>query len=181
MLPYRRFPLHRMLPSWWMASWFLLLWIFCASLFPEFEIQSSSGIQWPIHEGGLCTGGILELHTPPLKPALATAQFMQGLPYLSLNEADKARRWQAVSFTGNGISDFVSLDNTLQCLQCLDGGSGQEAGIRIRFGPQVSYACFMEVLSMLWAWGDHTYYWLDVRHNPTTIYVILRPPEPVLN
>jgi len=82
---------------------------------------------------------------------------------------------------GNGIKDFVSLDNTIQYLQCLDASSGYRSAIRIRFGPETSYACFMEVLSTLRLWGDHKYYWLDVRHNPMTIYVVLRPPEPVLN
>lgn len=180
MLPYRRFPLRCILPSWWIGTWFLMTWGFCVSLFPETQIQSSSGIQWPIHEGGLCTGGIIELNIPPLKPASGTSQFAYGMPYLPLSQVDKARRWQTVSFTGNGINDFISLDATRQYLQCLTS-SNPKAALRLRFGPETSYACFMEVLSLLRIWGDYKYYWLDVRHNPMTIYVILRSPAPISN
>ena len=181
MLPYRRFPLRRILPSWWIAAWFSMVWGFCISLFPEYEIRSSSGIQWPINEGGLCTGGIIELNLPQLRATPANARFAWGLPYLPLSVVSKARRWQTVSFTGDGINDFASLDITRQYLQCLDGSSDRRAAIRIQFGPEASYACFMEVLSTLWVWGKYKYYWLDVRHNPMTIYVILRSPAPISN
>jgi hypothetical protein len=178
MLPYRRFPLRHMLPSWWMAVWFSMLWSFCVSLFPESEIQSSCGIQWPIHEGGLCEGGIIGLTMPSLKPRVGARQFLQELPYLSLN---KARCWQTIGFTGNGINDFICLDNARQYIQALTSDSGQGAGIRLAFRPEASYACFMEVLNMLDVWGEPKNYWLDVRHNPMKIYVIACPPEPTVN
>ena len=181
MLPFRRFPLSRILPSCWIVAWFLLLLGFCTSLFPGVEIRSSSGIQWPVHEGGLCTGGIIEMHVPPLRPITATIHFAQGLPYLSLNELGKARCWQTISFTGNGINDFSNLDAMQQYLQSLGGKDWHTAGIRIIFGHKASYACFAEVLSILSVWGDHKYYWLDVRHKHLTVYVVVRPLEIILN
>lgn len=180
MLPFRRFQLSRILPSWWMAPWFLMLLGFCSSLFPEFEIRSSSGIQWPVHEI-VCSRNIPQLTMVPLHPGANKFSYSQESPYLTQSRLNKARRWQTINFTGNGINDFIGLDNMRRYLQILDSDSCRETGVRISFGYQASFACFMEVLNTLHIWDDHKNYWLDVRHNPMTIYVVASPPKRLIS
>ncbi|MBO2032428.1 hypothetical protein J4D99_13615 [Siccationidurans ginsengisoli] len=112
---------------------------------------------------------------PAWKPVAESSHFRysQNLSSMPQAELDKIRRWQTVDFTGNGITDFIGLDNTQQYLCALGNDSCREAGIRLRFHHQARYACFMEVLYNVWA--KNVWYWLDVHREPMVLYIVTPP------
>jgi hypothetical protein len=123
-------------------------------------------------------GGLLELYMPALRPDYEKFNPDQKLPYMTQEDLNRARRWLVIDFTGNGIKDFISIDNMRQYVQALQRDSSYKIGVRIRFNHRVSYACFMEVLFTLW--GENYKYWLDVRHESMTLYVVTFPPKPIV-
>lgn len=177
MLPFRRFPLRQLLPSWWFAPWVggLLLAIAVAhqSLTPELVSLGTSGIEWPIHEGGPCLGSVQGITMPPLRSLISWSPHNK-LPYLSLTELETARSWQTVTFTGKPLADFMSLQTAEICLNKLKAAANNSGGVRLRFSRSVSYSCFFEVLFRVWVTGQQVY-WLDVRHTPMTLYVVNLP------
>lgn len=112
---------------------------------------------------------------PPLQPKAASAGRNQ-LPYLPLPRLEAARAWRTIEFTGAPLTDFLNLQLGEGYLRNLVADTAHAGGVRLRFGPHVSYACFFEVLVRVWAVGPQTF-WLDVRRHPATVYCVTLPPN----
>ena len=173
MLAYRRFPLSRLLPSWWMAPWvgglLLFLHILHHDLIPEPLPSYAQGIEWPVHDGGPCLGDVQSLILPPLRP---TPDYQNGheLAYLPLAKLETARLWRTITFTGQPIADFMCLQTVEADLQTLAADTSHRAGVRVRFSQCTSYSCFFEVLVR--ASANSRIFWLDARHSPMTLYLV---------
>ncbi|WP_226174825.1 hypothetical protein [Hymenobacter lucidus] len=79
------------------------------------------------------------------------------------------RPWQTVLLTGNVWQDYFSLQQAQTILRQLHHAPNHDRGLRIRFGPQASYASLIQTLDQLYN-ADVNKYWLDIHHEPTTLY-----------
>lgn len=174
MLPYRRFPLRQMLPSWWMLPWALALPVLLHAVFLHPAPIRAEGIEWPVHDGGPCLGDEVALNMLPIHPQ-ACNWLGAGLPYLPPSKLSQAREWYTVGFIGQPLADFTSLQLGEAYVRALAVDTSYTGGVRLRFNSRVSYACFFEMLVRIHIAGQR--YWLDVRHYPVTIYCVTLPPR----
>lgn len=171
----RRLSYCDFLPSGWFATWFLLLLGFWHLVFPAPVEQPEIGIQWPAQLGGSCDGGMLPLTLFPLNPASSERNNIE-LPYRKSAELDTLRRWHDIEFTGVPVTDFMAFESTIQLVKAILADTGHEGGIRIHFQLHARYSSLAATLDVMNTLNQKRY-WLDIRHEPLTLYVVTNKSE----
>jgi hypothetical protein len=101
-----------------------------------------------------------------------------GIPiYGSKTELNDFRPWRDAEFTGALINDFVNAAFIETAIKSIKADTSQAGGVRIRFGQHAAYSNLIRVLDMM-NYLNQKRYWLDIRHNPTTLYAITNKPLP---
>jgi hypothetical protein len=170
----RRMSCQDLLPLGWQGLWVLLLLIFCDELFPVPVAQPASGIQWPTQIGGSCDGGMLALYLPPLHPT-ATERKRIDWPYKTAKELATARQWHDVNFTGSALADFMAFAGATNLVKAIQADTSYEGGIRICFHRHATLSSLVASLDMLNTF-DQKRYWLALKGEPLTLYVISVKP-----
>lgn len=139
-----------------------LLWLGCVAL-PQLRgmerpLQSVLQISLPsLHfDGGWGIG-------PPL--------------YASEQQLATFRNWRTVTFTENRFADYFNFSQAAAAVELVKADSTYKAGMRIRFSDNASYASLVYSLDLLNKHDIKTW-WLDVQHQPTTLYAFTRRPDP---
>jgi hypothetical protein len=170
----RQLTYRNMLPSGWLAGWFLLVIFFCKGLFPIPPELPETGIQWPVPIGGSCDGGMLQLTLFPLNPDSAT-QRKSGMLFKTPTQLDTARPWHEVEFTGQSIPDFIAFENVIQFVKAIQADTGCEGGVCIRFQQHATFSSLVASLDVMGTFNQKRY-WLDSKHEPLILYVITNKP-----
>ncbi len=170
MLAFRRFPLRLVLPSVWFALWFLLTLWFSLTLFPEPVPQPKSEIQWQLPFGSSCSGGMILLYMCPLKPSLAERERV-AIMYKPRHELDTLRQWHDIDFIGVPLADFINLQGTIETIKLQQVSANKSLGVRIRFHQRATYTSLLGVLDVMGIFNQKMY-WLDVQHQPMTLYAV---------
>ena len=155
----RRHSRRLLLPPGWVALGFLLLLGCQALLAHRQQVQGERAIQ---------------LRMPPLKPVERIERNIRqdaSLPYLSERELDHARPWRTIDFTGKPLNDFMNTATIDVALQTMNADTSQAGGVRIRFRASATYSNLIEALDLVKLNGQQKYF-LDIRHNPVTLYAI---------
>lgn len=110
----------------------------------------------------------------PLKDALVFPNsFMFPLELASL------RPWKNISFNGNLWSDYFSYQQVSASASELKKHNDRDLGMRVGFAAPASYCSLIYTLNNL-STADpiakRVNYWLDIRHQPTTVYAITSKP-----
>jgi hypothetical protein len=156
----RRHSRRLLLPPGWVALGLLLL-LGCQALLT--------------HWRQMRLPNVMQLQMPPWKPS--EGKFW-GVPvYGSKAELNNFRPWHDAEFTGAPINDFVNDAFTETAVKAIQADTSQAGGMRIRFGRHATYSNLIKVLDMM-NYLNQKRYWLDIRHNPITLYAITNKPLP---
>ena len=150
----RRVRRRLLLPPGWVALGFLLL-LGCQALRP-----------WA---GQLRQWNVMGVTLPAFhvnKSAPWNAVFYQSPKQLS-----SFWPWQDAAFTGNKLADFLNAASTESAIRQIMADTSHAGGVRIRFLPGATYANLVKVLDIM-NYTDQKKYWLDIHHEPTTLYAI---------
>ena len=164
------------MPSGWLAGWFLLVLFFCKGLFPVPPAPPETGIRWPTPIGGSCDGGMLRLNLFPLTPDSAARSRKEPF-YQTPAELDSIRPWHEVEFTGRSLLDFMAFEQTIQLVKVIQADTSHAGGVRIRFQRHATFSSLVAVLDALNILNQQ-HYWLNVKYEPLTLYVITNEPTP---
>ncbi len=159
----RRCRRRLLLPPGWVALGFLLL-LGCQALQP-----------W---RGQLRLWNMLQVTMPPLKP-------VDGMPwnhvvYRSPLQLNHFRGWHEVKLAGQLLPDFLSFNQLEAAIRVVQLDTLHAGGVRVRFGPQATYANLVQVLDCMLYTGQRKYWW-DIRSKHTVFYAITEkwvPPTP---
>ena len=180
MLVPRRMRRRLLLPPGWVALGFLLL-LGCQALQP-----------WA---GRLRQWNALQLTMFPLKADTSTSYFrflkkypehklkkefnpyVTPLQNVAANTLQKMRPWHNVEFNGNRLADFLSAATTESAIRKIIADTSHAGGVRIRFLPRATYANLVKVLDIM-NYTNQKKYFLDIHHQPTTLYAITDEPLP---
>ncbi len=168
MLVPRRVRRRLLLPPGWVALGFLLL-LGCQALRP-----------WA---GQLKRWNVLQITMPKMKLTpedLKAYGSAYQLPYKTIAELNEARPWHNVEFEGEPLSDFLSAATTESAIRKIITDTSHAGGVRVRFLPGATYANLVRVLDIM-LYTDQKKYWLDVHHEPITLYAITLKKEIAAN
>ncbi|RZJ86791.1 MAG: hypothetical protein EOO60_13005 [Hymenobacter sp.] len=157
----RRHVRRLLLPPGWVALGFLLL-LGCQALLT--------------HRRQLQPYSVMQLAMLPLQPDKAISRRVPV--YGSITELNKFRPWRDAEFTGTSIKDFINAASAETAIEAIKADTGQAGGVRIRFGQHATYSNLIRVLDMM-NYLNQKIYWLDIRHNPTTLYAITNKYVPI--
>lgn len=133
------------------------------------------GILWPTPIGGSCDWGMLRLTLFPLNPDSAERRQI-GIPYKTLAELDTIRPWHDAEFAGRAVDDFIAFERVIQFVKAIQADTSHEGGVRIRFKRHATFGSLVAALDIMDTLNLHRY-WLDIKHEPLTLYVITNEPE----
>lgn len=157
----RRHSRRLLLPPGWVALGFLLL-LGCQVLLA--------------HRRQLRLPNVIQLQMPPWKPNKGNNW---GVPvYGSKTELNSFRPWRDAEFTGAPVNDFINAASAETAVEAINADTSRAGGVRIRFGRQATYSNLIKVLDMM-NYLNQKRYWLDIRHNPTTLYAITNKYVPI--
>jgi hypothetical protein len=164
----RRHHRRLLLPPGWVALGLLLL-VGCQGLLT--------------HRRQLRLQNVLGLTMPALKQDTAMNRFLKyhkdyDLPYKTLGELDIARNWRTVEYWGMLLTDSDNRVHVKAAIQAINADVAHEGGVRIRLHEHATYADLVEVLDMMNSCGQRKYF-LDIHHQPITLYAITDKPLPV--
>ena len=168
----RRVRRRLLLPPGWVALGFLLL-LGCWQLrFWERQLRQVR---------------VLQLTMPALKPKKSELQLFgrkfekeYKIMYMSPTQLSAFRNWYDTELKGNEINDFLNAATTESAVRKIIADINHANGVRIRFLPGATYANLVEALTIMNR-TDQKKYWLDIRHQPTTLYAITVRQEPSRN
>lgn len=164
----RRVRRRLLLPPGWVALGLLLL-LGCQALQP-----------WA---GRVRLWNVIQLTTPKLKPTkkdLKAYGKEYQLPYKSRAELNKVRPWHDVEFKGETLADFLSAAATESAIRKIIADTSHAGGVQIRFSSGATYANLVMVLDIM-NYTDQKKYWLDIYHEPITLYAITLKKEIATN
>ena len=156
----RRHSRRLLLPPGWVALGFLLL-LGCQALLT--------------HRRQMRLPNVMQLQMLPWKPSKGDTWSVPV--YGSKVELNNFRPWRDAEFTGAPINDFANAAFTETAIKAIKADTSQAGGVRIRFGQHAAYSNLIRVLDMM-NYLNQKRYWLDIRHNPTTLYAITNKPLP---
>jgi hypothetical protein len=175
----RRVRRRLLLPPGWVALGLLLL-LGCRALQP-----------WQ-HQ--LKLWNVIKLTMPPLRGNASYMHFLEQHPLHKLKEEynpyttawspnaaamlRKMRPWHDIEFGGNDFPDFLSANATESAIRQIIADTSHAGGVRVRFLPGTTYTNLVKVLDIMKYTGQKKY-WLDIRHQPTTLYAITAKPTQV--
>ncbi|NVO84139.1 hypothetical protein [Hymenobacter terrestris] len=134
-----------------------LLWLGCVAL-PQVR--------------GVVPQHVMEVGFPPLHKNL------WGYPVdASLQEIAAFRPWQTLAVTGNLFEDYFSLRNAQAFFRHLEADPNHNRGLQVRIGQEASYSSLIQLLDWCNVY-DMKRYWVDIRHEPTTLYTFTSKPDP---
>lgn len=176
MLIPRRVRRRLLLPPGWVALGFLLL-LGCLALRP-----------WA---GRARLWNVVQLTMPPLKADTSYLRFLseptkrkegkEYNPYSTPWSKSAAtalrlmRPWHDVEFTGVYLADFFSATATESAVRQIIADTSHAGGVRIRFLKNSTYSNLVKVLDIMNCTKQKKY-WLDIRHDSTTLYAITTLP-----
>jgi hypothetical protein len=174
----RRVRRRLLLPPGWVALGFLLL-LGCQALQP-----------W---RGQLKLWNVMQLTMPPIKAdtnywRFSNAQaentlrhgfnpYVTPLPTIAASTLQKMRPWHDVEFSGNHLADFLNAATAESATLKIIADTGHAGGVRIRFLPGATYTNLVKVLDIM-SYTNQQKYFLDIYHQPTTLYAITNVPLP---
>ncbi|WP_277226628.1 hypothetical protein [Hymenobacter sp. YC55] len=105
---------------------------------------------------------------------------LHQMPYcLSQQELLKFRPWHIINLTGSYWHDEFAYRLATITANNLNAASNHDAGMSIVLPNHANYSQLVKVLD--WAENIHLkMYWLDIRHQPITLYAITSKPLPNL-
>jgi hypothetical protein len=175
MMKPRRVHRRLLLPPGWVALGFLLL-LGCQALQP-----------W---HGQLKLWNVLQVTMPPLKANTSYLRFLKSLPAskirnkfdpyatplptISTSVLQNLRPWHTVEFSGHRVADFLSEAAVESATRKIIADTGHAGGVRVRFRPGATYANLVSVLDIM-LYTDQKKYFLDIHHQPVTLYAITSP------
>lgn len=160
MLVPRRVRRRLVLPPGWVALGFLLL-LGCQALQP-----------WA---GRLKRWNVMQITMPKLK--LIPKEFRlyndnnYSIPCETVVELHKIRPWHNAEFNGEPLFDFLNAATTESAIRKIIADTNHAGGVRIRFLPGATYANLVKALDIM-NYTNQKKYWLDIHHQPTTLYAI---------
>jgi hypothetical protein len=166
MYAFRRHSRRLLLPPGWVALGFLLL-LGCQALLA--------------HRRQVQQYGVMQLMMPAIKQDTAMARFITkdyDMPYRLLSELDAARKWHTVDYWGRFLTDADNARYIKAAVQLIKADSAHDGGVRIRLHEHATYANLVEVLGIMNICKQPRYF-LDIRHQPTTLYAITNKYVPV--
>ncbi|QIX62835.1 hypothetical protein HER32_17305 [Hymenobacter sp. BT18] len=97
--------------------------------------------------------------------------------YLSEYQLAYFKSWQTVIITGNLWNEFFEVHRTKNIISQLSDKNNK--GLIVHFERKAKYSSFIHVIDYLQQ--NSCSYWIDIRHDPTTIYAfkhrrLLLPP-----
>lgn len=161
----RRYRRPLLLPPGLLAlAW--LLWLGCVAL-PQVR--------------GMRVQHVMEVNFPPLKSKLnILLKYHEDIffpPYLPPATIATFRPWQTFTATGNMFEDYFALHNAKAVMQSLSADSKHDLGLRVYLNQQASYASLVQLLDWCNVYSMKQY-WVDIEHEPTTLYVFTTKPDP---
>jgi hypothetical protein len=156
----RRHSRRLLLPPGWVALGFLLL-LGCQALLA--------------HRQQLRLPNVIQLQLPPWK----SKGDSWGVPvYGPMSKINSFRPWHDAALTGAPLNDFINATSAEVAVKAINADTNRAGGVRIRFGQHTTYSNLVSVLDMM-NYLNHKRYWLDIRHNPVTLYAITNQYVPV--
>ncbi|SDY32411.1 hypothetical protein [Hymenobacter psychrophilus] len=161
----RRYRRPLLLPPGLLAlAW--LLWLGCVAL-PQVR--------------GMRVQHVMEITFPPLRPnsIILADHAVEGtsLPYSSPAIIAAFRPWQTLAVTGNLFEDYFALRNVQAVFRHLGADPNYNRGLQVRIGQEASYSSLIQLLDWCNMY-DMKRYWVDIRHEPTTLYTFTSKPDP---
>jgi len=154
MLVPRRVRRRLLLPPGWVALGFLLL-LGCQALQP-----------W---RKELIPYSMMQMTMPALHVDKLAA--WNKVVYQAPAQLDTFRTWYTIDFKGQRLSDFFSAAATESAIRKIIADTSHIGGVRIRFLPGATYANLVKALDIM-NYTNQKKYWLDIHHQPTTLYAI---------
>jgi hypothetical protein len=96
--------------------------------------------------------------------------------YSSEQQLEEFRSWQTITFTGNLWADYFSYKQARLAATRLQEDYDHKTGLRIAFHSGSVYKSFVFAISTLSEEGI-TKWWLDIQHQPTTLYAFTMSPK----
>ena len=93
--------------------------------------------------------------------------------HLEEDRLEMFRAWQTVKFIGNRWHDYFAERLVLDIFQQFQTNPNRDAGIRITFDDSVTYSSLLYCIDAL-QYAGHADYWLDIKREPTRLYVYTR-------
>jgi hypothetical protein len=159
-LPRRR-QRRLLLPPGWMALGFTLL-LGCLVLLS--------------HERQLILRTVLQVTMPSVKSSVDAP--WNNFVYKQPSELNALRPWHDADFVGAPLTDFVTASTIGNAVLAINADTSHVGGVRIRFRQQATYANLVKALDLMNVVNQKKY-WLDIRHQPITLYAITAKDLPV--
>jgi hypothetical protein len=127
---------------------------------------------------------VMQVSIPPAKQAFlrlgkeAIGLYPEEL-YVSPARVDTMHPWHTVRFTGNPWQDDLSTRTATFVARQLHAEPDHDRGLRIYFESRSLYRSLVTILDLFQVVGLKKY-WLDVQHQPTTLYTYTVPVKPCL-
>lgn len=101
---------------------------------------------------------------------------LSPLPYKTPADLNTLLQWHTIDFTGITFADFLAFENTRQSLKAIQTDTNRKKGIRIRFLSHATFGSLVAVLDAMYIFNQK-YSWLDIKHEPLTLYIITNKVE----
>ncbi|MBO0359968.1 hypothetical protein J0X19_18555 [Hymenobacter sp. BT186] len=146
-----------------------LLWLGCATL-PQMQEPQQGVFQLTVD---------FKPFRDEMKPLPIQGAFVIPASYMSPLELATLRPWKNISFTGNLWSDYFSYQQVAAATLELKDNNYEDSGVRVFFNTPAHYRSLVYTLDKFNTadtLANRVHYWLDIRHQPTTIYAITSKP-----
>ena len=121
------------------------------------------------HADRLKFRGVLQL----MMPELHCCKDVMSIPEMleQTGKVDTFRPWHSFKFTGNTRHDLLQQAKITETVRAIIADSTHDGGVRIKFMPTARYSSLVFLLDLMYR-ESVAKYWLDVKHSPTTFYVL---------
>lgn len=124
---------------------------------------------------------VLQVSMPPIQQHFFESEGKQislmAEAYASSKQLATMHLWHTVYFTGNPWQDYLSARTATFVAQQLKTDPDHDRGLRVQFESHSQYRSLVAMLDMFQVVGLKKY-WIDTRHEPTTLYSFTVPPKP---
>ncbi|RPD45040.1 hypothetical protein DNI29_20340 [Hymenobacter sediminis] len=102
-------------------------------------------------------------------------QMRSAPPCLPLTVLEKFRPWYTFSFVGQTLPDYFALQNIRIVTRQFQYEPNLDRGMRVQFAPGSNYTNLIQLYDWLRE-VEAGKYWLDMAHEPTTLYTYTEKP-----